>query len=35
MWHYTWGALVKDRATKQEVWRFEKRDFTAPEVALK
>lgn len=31
--HYTWGAIYND--TKGEVWRWEKRDYTAPEHALK
>uniref|UniRef100_A0A7S0X0W7 Hydroxyproline O-arabinosyltransferase-like domain-containing protein n=1 Tax=Chlamydomonas leiostraca TaxID=1034604 RepID=A0A7S0X0W7_9CHLO len=33
MCHYTWGAIYND--TKGEVWRWEKRDYTSPENALK
>lgn len=33
MFHYTWGAIYND--TKGEVWRFEKRDYTSKEHALK
>lgn len=31
--HYTWGAIYND--TTGEVWRWEKRDYTAPQLALK
>ncbi|GLI66190.1 hypothetical protein VaNZ11_009955 [Volvox africanus] len=33
MCHYTWGALYFEN--KKEIWRWEKRDFTSREVALK
>lgn len=31
--HYTWSTLFIDKDTQEEVWRFEKRDFTQPEDA--
>lgn len=34
--HYTWGSIFVDKArNNSEVWKFDKRFFTAPEVALK
>ncbi|KXZ51261.1 hypothetical protein GPECTOR_13g748 [Gonium pectorale] len=33
MLHYTWGTLYHEN--KKEIWRWEKRDYTAPEKALK
>jgi hypothetical protein len=33
MLHYTWGSIFKN-ATGQEVWKFDKRFYTAPELAL-
>jgi len=33
IYHYTWGSVFK-RGSK-EVWRFDKRDYTAAELALK
>ncbi|KAG2496629.1 hypothetical protein HYH03_005450 [Edaphochlamys debaryana] len=37
MCHYTWGALYYDDppTKKHEIWRWEKRDYTSREVALK
>lgn len=36
IFHYTWGALYSERATpKKEFFRWEKRDYTAKEHALK
>mmetsp|Transcript_27021 Transcript_27021/g.59096 ORF Transcript_27021/g.59096 Transcript_27021/m.59096 type:complete len:635 (+) Transcript_27021:187-2091(+) len=34
MYHYTWGAIIKDDAGK-EFWKFDKRFYTDPKDALK
>jgi hypothetical protein len=34
--HYTWGSIFRDRnANDSEVWKFDKRCYTAKDVALK
>jgi hypothetical protein len=33
IYHYTWGSIYKQG--EQEVWRFDKRDYTAEADALK
>ena len=32
MCHYTWGTLVEEN--KKEIWIFDKRKYTAPELEL-
>eukprot|EP00798_Chlamydomonas_sp_ICE-L_P022613 gene22613-29756_t len=34
MYHYTWGAIFEDK-DKKEIWKFDKRFYTDPMVALK
>lgn len=33
IYHYTWGTVIKKGG--QEVWHFDKRDYTAADLALK
>lgn len=33
--HYTWATILEEKENKTEVWRFEKREYTSANDALK
>ncbi|GFH19914.1 uncharacterized protein HaLaN_16946 [Haematococcus lacustris] len=35
MYHYTWGSIFKNASTGAEIWKFDKRFYTAADDALK